>query len=150
MTSRGISSRAKFVRTTTTIATFVSYSNCLLLFPIASPFALFPPSTSSSSLSQGRSRFHSSDKLTTSSPIRISSGNTTTTARSSIKTAAIMPSASTISSNRERASQNIPTFDGTDEKSKATDFANYFCAVRLAAFDWISNSQRSYHFFFIM
>ncbi|KAL3816909.1 hypothetical protein ACHAXA_009104, partial [Cyclostephanos tholiformis] len=76
-----------------------------------------------------RSRFHSSDKLTTSSPIRISSGNTTTTARSSIKTAAIMPSASTISSNGERASQNIPTFDGTDEKSKATDFANYFCAV---------------------
>lgn len=30
--------------------------------------------------------------------------------------------------NGGRASQNIPTFDGSDEKSKATDFANYFCA----------------------
>jgi hypothetical protein len=35
------------------------------------------------------------------------------------------------------ASQNIPTFNGSDEKSKATDFANYFCAVRCVAFDWV-------------
>jgi hypothetical protein len=135
MTSRTISSRAKLVRTTTTIATFVSYSNTLLLFPIASPFTPFLPSTSSSSLSQRRSHFLSSDKFTTSSPNRKLNGKTNTTTRSSTETAVIMSSASTIPSNGERASQNIPTFDGSDEKSKATDFANYFCAVRLAAFD---------------
>ena len=131
MTSSSISSRAKskFVRTTTTIATIFSYSICLLLPPLAStfsPFLLLPSSISSPSSSHERSRFHST------SPQHRNTNrnrNTQTDTRSSILTAAstaIMSSANP--NNGSRASQNIPTFDGSDEKSKATDFANYFCA----------------------
>lgn len=147
MTSRSVSSRAKLVRTSTTIATFVSFSNTLLLFPIASPFTPFLPSTSSPSSSHRRSLFHSTEKFTTSLRNNKISSNTNITARSSIETAVIMSPASTIPSNGERASQNIPTFDGSDEKSKATDFANYFCAVRLATSDWISISNSRDHIY---
>lgn len=133
MTSSSISSRTKFVRTTTTIATIFSYSICLLLPPLAStfsPFLLLPSSISSPSSSHERSRFHSTGTEIATSPQHRNTNrnrNTQTNTRSSILTAtstAIMSSAN----NGGRASQNIPTFDGSDEKSKATDFANYFCA----------------------
>jgi len=135
MTSSSISSRAKFVRTTTTIATIFSYSICLLLPPLAStfsPFLLLPSSISSPSSSHERSRFHSTGTEIATSPQHRNTNrnrNTQTNNRSSILTAAstaIMSSANP--NNGGRASQNIPTFDGSDEKSKATDFANYFCA----------------------
>lgn len=135
MTSRSILSRAKFVRTTTTIATIFSYSNSsLILLPTASSFSPFLPSISSPSSSRRRSRFYFTDAETTTPPNRKSNRNTNTPNRSSILTAA---SAAIMS-----ASQNIPTFNGSDEKSKATDFANYFCAVRCVALRSIGFSIR--------
>ena len=107
MTSSSISSRTKFVRTTTTIATIFSYSICLLLPPLAStfsPFLLLPSSISSPSSSHERSRFHSTGTEIATSPQHRNTNrnrNTQTNTRSSILTAASTAIMSSANPNNE-------------------------------------------------